>query len=574
MNRVKLPDFIHEVIDDPHQRGILAAGALSMIAVGLVPRVLSPGLPTAQEAIRLQPQIQDLFLLLAFASTATVIAGGLVSDIVRRRWLLLGGLAVMVAASLVALAAVRDVVFYAANFVNIAASGVVLAYAIGSVAVAYEGIPRATALGIVYAAFGAGTAAQPALLTFFPSVIPSTDPAVLPSFTFDTRLAYLTGAIVAAIALWAARRYMPTIPGSLPAQRTLIVSIAVWSVAILAIVSGVLGVFGPGNDLVPAALVVLGVLVLGTIGFRFRRTMTDWGELRLDQRGLGAALAVGVGVGFAQAVPLMLLPQVFEYALDYGTIVAIVAIAPFALALLVTGPVAGELIRRFGPRGMMTGGAAFLGVANIGLALGLAWISDHTRAAYTADPSGSTAGLPELHYGVFIIPLILVGAGFVLATTVRTAIVFASTPRGLPGSAAAVNEASVSLGSRVGIVAATSILATRALGSAREMVAGRPDADALVAEFQAAFTSLGTPRFQEVSKALLEGAPPIKRAAYGVAYLDGVVVALVVCAIVSVGTAVVAWALMGRRDPIRAVFDMQDERDRVDYVPTGERPGD
>ena len=89
------------------------------------------------------------------------------------------------------------------------------------------------------------------------------------------------------------------------------------------------------------------------------------------------------------------------------------------------------------------------------------------------------------------------------------------------------------------------------------------------AEFEAALYSLGTPRFEEVYRASLEQAEPIKRAAYSVAYMDGVVVALVLSGIVGIIGAGMAWLLMGRRDPINAVFDMQDERAREDYVPTG-----
>ena len=126
------------------------------------------------------------------------------------RWLLLAGLATMVTGSLVAMVAVRDIVFYAANFASVGASGVVLAYAIGSVAVAYQGVPRATALGIVYAAFGLGAAASPAVLTFFPRLIPSTEPGVPSDFTFDTWLAYLVTAVAAGVALWAARRSLGT----------------------------------------------------------------------------------------------------------------------------------------------------------------------------------------------------------------------------------------------------------------------------------------------------------------------------------------------------------------------------
>ena len=127
-----------------------------------------------------------------------------------------------------------------------------LAYGIGSVAIAYEGIPRTTALGAVYAAFGAGAAASPALLTAFPRLIPSQVPGGPSSFTFDTWLAYIVTAIAAGVALWAAIRWVPPIPGSLPASPRLIVGLAAWSIAILAIVSGLLGLAGPADNVVPA----------------------------------------------------------------------------------------------------------------------------------------------------------------------------------------------------------------------------------------------------------------------------------------------------------------------------------
>jgi hypothetical protein len=45
-----------------------------------------------------------------------------------------------------------------------------------------------------------------------------------------------------------------------------------------------------------------------------------------------------------------------------------------------------------------------------------------------------------------------------------------------------------------------------------------------------------------------------------VAYVDGVGAALVVSGIVGIGGALLAWFLTGRRDPLRTVFDLQDER--------------
>jgi MFS family permease len=562
VSRIKLPEFIHEVIDDPRQRGILLAGSLALFAVGLIPRALSPGLPTAQQALRAQPELQNLFLLLAFGSTATILLGGLASDVLRHRALLVGGLAVMLASCLVAIVFPSGPLYYAASFIGIAASGLVLAYGIGSVAIAYSGIPRATALGFVYGAFGAGAAASPAVLTLFPRLIPSDEPGVPSSFTFETWLAYGLTALASAIAMWAAVRYVPRIPGSLPASPMLVSGVALWAISVLAIVSGVVALGGEGGLLMPVVLIVGGAVGLATIGLGWRRTIDAVEALRLDRRALGAALAVGVAIGFAQAVPLMLLPVVFEYPLHYGTLWAVGAIAPFAVALFLAGPIAGILLRRFGPRGIMSAGTLAVGVANLLLAAVLIAIVGFVREFYQENPATARAVLNAAHYLLFIAPLVLIGAGFVLGTTVRTAIVFASTPRGLPASAAAINEASVGLGSRIGIVAATTLLATTAVASARQIAEARAPAQAtqLLAEFQSTLDSLGTPRFREVYAATLEGAEPAKGAAYSVAYLDGVTAALIMSGVVGVLGAALAWFLIGRRDPIQTVFDMQDER--------------
>ena len=135
----------------------------------------------------------------------------------------------------------------------------------------------------------------------------------------------------------------------------------------------------------------------------------------------------------------------------------------------------------------------------------------------------------------------------------------------LPGALAARRSGEHS---RIGIVTATTLLAATAVASARDIAEQRAPqaAEALVSEFELTLASLGTPRFKEVYAATLEGAEPIKGAAYSVAYLDGVVGALVLSGIVGVLGAALAWFLIGRRDPIETVFDMQDERGRD--VPT------
>jgi hypothetical protein len=549
--RVRVPAFVDDVIRDPRQRGILVAASLALFAVGLVPRALSPGLPSAQETLRARPEVENLFLLLSFLSAAAVVLGGLAADLVRQRWLLLVGLITIVGGCVLAIVVDEGPAYYVASSLAVVAAGVVLAYAIASVAIAYDGVARATALGAVYAAYGAGSALAPALFTLLVVRIPSDDPSVPAGYAFETWLAYGAAAVAAGVALWAGRRWIPAIPGSLPAPRLLVMAIALWAIGVLAIVSGASGLTGAASALVPWALILGGAIVVVVATMRLRLATRHAAGLRLDARGVGAALAVGVAVGFAQAVPLMLIPVVFQYPMGYGQILAMLAIGPFAIALFVAGPVSGALLQRFGPRGMMALGALLLGVSNLVVALTLDW-------------AGRSA-----HYLAFVVPLALIGAGFVLATTVRTAIVFASTPRGLPGSAAAINEASVGLGSRIGIVMSTTVVAVTATETARSMAAGLPNADDLLARFSEALGALGTPRFSEFLAGALSSGEQALMDAYVVAYVEGVTAALAVSGVVGIAGAILAWVLTGRRDPLRTVFDLREERSEAEPVGGG-----
>ena len=57
VSRLRLPTFVHAIIDDPRQRGILVAASLALFAVGVVPRLLNPGLPTVQERLRSEQRV-------------------------------------------------------------------------------------------------------------------------------------------------------------------------------------------------------------------------------------------------------------------------------------------------------------------------------------------------------------------------------------------------------------------------------------------------------------------------------------------------------------------------------------
>jgi hypothetical protein len=91
-------------------------------------------------------------------------------------------------------------------------------------------------------------------------------------------------------------------------------------------------------------------------------------------------------------------------------------------------------------------------------------------------------------------------------------------------------------------------------------VAGQTNAPALTDEFRNVLQALGTPRFQELIQGALAGATPDKVGWYVSSYLNGVQAVLLVSGIVGVLGALLAWVLVGRRDPLVTVFDMKDER--------------
>ncbi len=101
----------------------------------------------------------------------------------------------------------------------------------------------------------------------------------------------------------------------------------------------------------------------------------------------------------------------------------------------------------------------------------------------------------------FIVPFIAVGAGFVIATTVRTAIIFASVPRRLPSTAAALNQTSLLVGSQLGVAVVTTLVALFSTNQMRDQVASAPPAQQadMLAQFTTFLQALGTASFGAIS---------------------------------------------------------------------------
>jgi MFS family permease len=525
VSRFSLPPFLRDLGEPPGAVRTLSVAVLSMAAAGLNPQVLSPAVSSVQAAIREQPQLNALIVAVTLTAAALLFAGGVVSDVDGRRRILFAALAALCGANLVALVIADGPLFVLSRVIGVAAAYAVLPFALAMVATTYGGVVRATAIGVTYAGYGAGTAVAPILLTLLGPVGPW-----WPGF--------LVAALVAGVALWWARPRAPDLPAIARDDPSYVISTAVWAFAIVAITAGVVDLGNRVASPIRLGLIGLGLLLLaGYAVWQRRRKVARPRAHNVARRPVTVAVAVGVIIGFAQAAPLFQLPLFLHAVVGYGVVVATLATAPFIVALVVAGPVAGWLLTRFRPRTLVGGGLLAVGLGNVLTALLLS---------------------RNVAYVQLVAPLALIGAGFVIATTVRTAIIFASVSRGLPATAAALNEASLLVGSRIGLAALTALITERALDLYGSTLAALDPAarQAALRAFRDVLVALGSPVIGQVIGAI----DRTDLAAYGAAFIRASQESLLWTGLVTLAVAPIAWLALGRRDPLTTVWDHAEER--------------
>lgn len=523
MRRPPVPEVISDLYRDPSDARTLLVAALSLAAAGLDPRVFSPGLASVQSAVRARPDVEQLLLIAAVLGGLMLLVGGVLGDTDGRRRIQIAALGTLVVTSATGLVFTDGPIFLAGRFVGAAMASVILPFALAGVAVTYQGVARATAIGLAYAAYGGAMAAGPVLLTLF-----GPSGARWPAF--------LASMIVSALAFVLVRRHWPDLPSPSRRQRRRVFATAVWAAGIILTCMGLVGF---GHGLIDAARLAFLFGGLGVIAFAavLERGVSHDDSVHVERRPVAMALLVGFVIAFAQAGPLLQLPLFFQVISGYGPLVAVVATLPFIIALVVTGPIVGILLSRVGPRPLITTGVAAVGLGNLLLAVALA---------------------PRAEYAFFVLPLVCIGSGFVIATTVRTAIIFASVPRGLPATAAALNEASVALGTRAGLVVGTLVIATLAVDNLVGALASESATtiDAAVTVLRDLLVAIGTPGYG----VLVSEVPLPDRIEFAVAYTDAIRSFLTATGLVTLGAAVVTWFLVGRRDPLATVWEHREER--------------
>ena len=326
-----------------------------------------------------------------------------------------------------------------ARLVGHASASFVVPVSIALVATSYRGVARATAIGIAYGAYGAAGAAAPILLQLIPG---------------EQWPAFVAAIAACLIAIRLASRRTLELQRPTLAERPLVVGVAVWAFGIITLTVGLTWINGGLDNPIRLAMIIGGPVTI--LGYNLLGSARAGSPGRIVRRRVSVALFVGVVIAISQTAAMLNLPLYFRFVLGYGPTLGVIAVAPLFAALVLAGPVAGFLLERISPRWLVGGGVMVVGAGNLVL-----WAVASTNTPYLS----------------FVLPCLLIGAGFVIATTVRTAIIFASVPSGLPATAAALNEASISVGSRIGVVIVTALVAQRRPGGlhlvGREPARGR-----------------------------------------------------------------------------------------------------
>jgi hypothetical protein len=266
-----------------------------------------------------------------------------------------------------------------------------------------------------------------------------------------------------------------------------------------------------------------------------RRRKGAMDEFAIDLRPTTVALVAGFALALAQTAPALELPLFFQISQNYSPLLATLALAPFIIALFAAGPVAGLLLARFSPRALIAGGLAVVGGADVLFSL-------------------FGPGTPYLF---FIVPFFAVGAGFVIGTSVRTAVIFASVTRRLPATAAALNQTSLVVGSQAAVAGMTAFIASTAIAWFTAALPPGTDVNSAVTGIQQFLQAIGTSEFGQVIQQL----DPATGDQYGAAFAAGVRMAMFFAGLVALLTAPFVWfALRTDRNPIETVWEHREER--------------
>lgn len=506
--------------DDPRHWRALLGCILAVVATAIDPPILQATSSGVQQALRLDPAgAAALVGIYYLIQAGAMVAAGVLGDLFGRRRVLLLGLGGMLLFSMLAATATTLPVLVVAGAGLSLATAVVVPLSLASVMVTFgqRVLPVAFALYLTIQLLASLAAPATAQLLY--------DLAGL----WATFVPAIVATLLAVIAI---RRWLPGTPPEERITRVDALSIALWSVGMLALVYGLVA-FAGGWGGAPEVGVVVGVLSLTWVVARMARGRTRIHLPDLPFRVLGLTLFTGAVLGLAQSGSLMQLSTFLKGVQGYGDLASGIAIAPFALATLIASLATGVILAR-----RYRGSAIDLRVFRRPIAGGLALVAVALLIFATLQV--------DTEYLVIGTALAILGLGASVANVPRTDLLFRSVSRDRVGVAAGLNGSSFLLGEALGNVSVTTMIAlSSAAAWQAQLVDGGMTPDQAVGAYEAAQRALFLVTAHPFLKpSYLEVAEQVP--GWDVIFTSGFTDAMVVLAAVAAIAAVAAF--LGLRD--------------------------
>jgi EmrB/QacA subfamily drug resistance transporter len=341
--------------DASRQWWVLVGTCLGLFILMLDSTVVALALPTIERELHASADnVQWVLNGYLLVISVLVVTAGRLGDIGGRRRIFLIGMAVFGAGSVLAALAGDDAVLVAARVIQGAGGAAMLSLSLAIVSHAFPAEEQGRALGIWAAVSALALAIGPLVGGALIDV--------------DWRLIFWINLPICAagiaITWWAARESRDeTSPPKLDYP-----GLATLTPGLLAIVFGLVRAdnwgWGSGKTL---GLIALGGLLLAAFWAIEHRVGSPIVDFSLFRNGpyLGASAAAFALVGAYWAV-IFFQPQYLQVVLDHGPIAAGVLVLPITAPMVFISPFCGPLIKRFGPRGLMTAGMV---CGAVGLAL-------------------------------------------------------------------------------------------------------------------------------------------------------------------------------------------------------------
>ncbi|MFE6612057.1 MFS transporter [Amycolatopsis sp. NPDC057786] len=428
-------------------RAILIAVSIALMAV--IASV--SGLNVAQTHLAVEfgaSQNTILWIINSYtlALAALLLPLGAVSDRLGRKPMLITGLGVFGAATVIAGLAPSAEVMLAARVTSGVGAAMIMPITLAVITSTFPDDQRGKAIGVWTGVAGGG-----GILGMFLS-------ALLVDIA-DWRWLFVLPAVLTVAAL---ATTLTSVPNSreISAHRFDTVGALVSAVA----VAGLIFVLQEGPErgwASPATLISLAVGVVAAIGFvawELHRRDASLLDVRLfRERGLaGGSITLLVVFGVQAGIAVVLFPF-FQAVLGWSGLLSTAALMPMAVAMMMTSGLAPKLVARTGTRTTMAAGIALAGAGLVSMAL-----------LVSVDGGYST-----------ILPgMIAMGIGMGLSMAPSTEAITASLPRAKQGVASALNDVTREFGTALGVAMLGALVANGYRGAIDGRLAGIPQGPA------------------------------------------------------------------------------------------------